>query len=371
MFNGEGDPRIDTAPHHVLGSGSTRHGPHRHRGTVPGIIGRLSRYVVMFVDSASRFQRPYGTRDKSASAILGVVQRFVADMGLPRAFRTDNGTEYTNSDFVEYCNSLQIRRELTAPYTPQQNGPVESGLSRALKAGHAARLDVNKLFPDVHLDKLEGVRDPDGASLWMESVLWASEGFNCSATTANSGMLSPHEVFFGSRPPMPVLPFCKPAYHRIPRQTKMDRQARPCVFLNFGYNHGSDCFKVMDAETGRIVRSRDVTWHQPREPLISPAPTVGSGVPQSPSDAELPDYIHIQTATTTPPAAPVPAPDHAAPTPPRQSTAPLPDRVVRELGHETDIHMLGRTRGETRAMRESPQHGPDVPCRSGARDCHP
>ena len=155
---------------------------------------------------------------------------------------------------------------------------------------------------------------------------------------------------------MPLLPFCKPAYHRIPWQTKMDRQARPCFFLNLGYNHGSDCFKVVGAETGRIVHSRDVTWHQPREPLISPAPTVGSGVPQSPSDAELPDYVHIQTATTTPPAAPVPAPDHAAPTPPRQSTAPLPDRVARELGHETDIHMLGRTRGETRAMREFPRN---------------
>ena len=60
-----------------------------------------SRYVVMFVDSASRFQCPYGTRDKSASAILGVVQWFVADMGVPRAFRTDNGIEYTNSAFVE------------------------------------------------------------------------------------------------------------------------------------------------------------------------------------------------------------------------------------------------------------------------------
>ena len=315
----------------------------------------------MFVDSASRFQRPYGTRDKSASAILGVVQRFVADMGVPRAFRTDNGTEYTNSAFVDYCNGLQIRRELTAPYTPQQNGPVENGLSRAIKAGHAARIEVNRLFPDVHLDQLKGVRDPDGTSLWMESVLWASEGFNRSATTANSGMLSPHEIFFGSRPPMALLPFCKPAYHRIPRQNKMDRQARPCFFLNFGYNHGSDCFKLMDAETGRIVHSRDVTWQQPREPLISPASTVESGVPQSPSNAELPDYVRIQTATTTPPAAPVPAPDNAAPTPPRQSaaprqsTAPPPDRVVRELGHEGDVCMPGRTRGETRAMRESPR----------------
>ena len=72
----------------------------------------------MFVDSAFHFQRPYGTRDKSASTILDVVQRFVADMEVPRAFWTDNGAKYTNSAFVEYCNSLRIRRELTAPYTP-------------------------------------------------------------------------------------------------------------------------------------------------------------------------------------------------------------------------------------------------------------
>ena len=246
VFDGQGHSRADTAPHHVPGRGSTRLGLHRHRGTVPESSGG-SRYVVMFVDSASRFQLSYGTRDKSASAILGVVQRFVADTGVPRAFRTDNGTEYTNSAFVEYCNSLQFRRELTAPYTPQQNGRVKSGLSRAIKVGHAANIEVNRLFPDVHLEQLKGVRDPHGTSLWMEPVLWASEGFNRSATTANSGMLSPYEIFYGSRPPMPTLPFCKPAYHRNPRQGKLDRQAWPCYFLSFSYNHGSDCVKIMDA----------------------------------------------------------------------------------------------------------------------------
>ena len=130
VFYGEGNLRADPAPHHVPGSGSNGHGTHRQRGTVPGITARLSicRHVH---DSASRFQRPYGTRDKSASAILGVVQRFVADIGVPRAFRTNNGAEYTNSTFVEYCNSLRTRRALTAPYTQQQNGPVKSGLSRA------------------------------------------------------------------------------------------------------------------------------------------------------------------------------------------------------------------------------------------------
>ena len=51
-------------------------------GPFPAVL-RGSRYVVMFVDSASRLQRPYGTRDKTAAAIFGVVKRFIADMGFP------------------------------------------------------------------------------------------------------------------------------------------------------------------------------------------------------------------------------------------------------------------------------------------------
>ena len=54
-----------------------------------------------------------------------------------------------------------------------------------------------------------------------------------------------YEILYGSCPPMPALPFCKPAYYRVPRQTKLDRQALPFYFLNFGYNHGSDCMKIM------------------------------------------------------------------------------------------------------------------------------
>ena len=137
----------------------------------------------------------------------------------------------------------------------------------------------------------------------------------------------------------------------------MNRQARPCFSLNFGYNHGSDCFKIMDAETGRIVHSRDVTWQHPREPLISPAPAVGSGVPQSPSGAETPDYVHIQpapAATATPTTASVPASANAAPAPLHLPPASIPDRIVRELGHEVDMRMPCRTLGETRAMKGSP-----------------
>ena len=110
----------------------------------------------MFVDSALRLQRPYSARKKSAAAIFSVVKRFVADMGVPRAFRTDSSTEYSNSMFVDFCNGLGIRREFTAPYTPQQNGPIESAISRAYKAGYAARRGVTQLYPDIRLKEIRG-----------------------------------------------------------------------------------------------------------------------------------------------------------------------------------------------------------------------
>ena len=166
-----------------------------------------SRYVVMFVDSSFRLQRPYGSRDKSAAAILVSVKRFIADVGVQRSFRNDHGAEYTNHSFVEYCNNLGIRRELMAPYTPQQNGPMESALWRAFKVGHAAHLGVSDIYPDMCLNKVAGSTNAAATSFWMESLLWASEFFNRSATAANAGWLSLHDIFYGNRPPLPLLSF--------------------------------------------------------------------------------------------------------------------------------------------------------------------
>ena len=145
-------------------------------GPYPASLGG-SRYV-MFVDSASRLQRPYGTRDKSAEAIVAVVKHFIADMGVPRAFRSDNSSEYTNRSFVKFCINLGIRHKFTAPYTPQQNGPVESAISSVLKAGNAARLGVPKIYPDIRLKEVKGFMDASARSPWIESLLWASKCFN-------------------------------------------------------------------------------------------------------------------------------------------------------------------------------------------------
>ena len=136
---------------------------HRHRSTFTSLGGL--RYAVMFVDSALRLQRPYDAREKSAAAIFSVVKHFKADMGIPRAFRTDNGTEYLNSMLVDFCNDLGIRREFTAPYTPQQNRLIESAISQAFMAGHAARLGVPQLYLDIRLQEVRGCIDAAGMSL--------------------------------------------------------------------------------------------------------------------------------------------------------------------------------------------------------------
>ena len=73
--------------------------------------------------------------------------------------------------FVDFCNDLRIRREFTAPFTPQQNGPVESGISRELKTGDVARLVVPQLYPDIRLKVIWGCTDAAGTILGLESLL--------------------------------------------------------------------------------------------------------------------------------------------------------------------------------------------------------
>ena len=42
-----------------------------------------------------------------------------------KTLRSDNGGEFTSDEFNEYCKEAGIKRELTIPYNPQQNGVAE------------------------------------------------------------------------------------------------------------------------------------------------------------------------------------------------------------------------------------------------------
>jgi transposase InsO family protein len=50
-----------------------------------------------------------------------------------KILRSDNGGEYTSKDFVSFCRDVGIKRELTTPYNPQQNGVAERKNKTMLK----------------------------------------------------------------------------------------------------------------------------------------------------------------------------------------------------------------------------------------------
>ena len=42
-----------------------------------------------------------------------------------KIFRSDNEGEFTGGEFKSFCTEVGIKRELSTPYNPQQNGVVE------------------------------------------------------------------------------------------------------------------------------------------------------------------------------------------------------------------------------------------------------
>ncbi|CAO2168313.1 unnamed protein product [Urochloa humidicola] len=86
------------------------------------------KYFLLLVDDKSRFMwlKVLARKDQAAAAIREFQARAEAESGLKLgALRTDRAGEFTSIEFTEYCAGEGVRRQLTAPYSPQQNGVVE------------------------------------------------------------------------------------------------------------------------------------------------------------------------------------------------------------------------------------------------------
>jgi transposase InsO family protein len=93
------------------------------------------KYVLNFIDDFSRRAWVYFLKLKSE-----VFDNFLAYKALVekksghqiQRLRTDNGGEYVNNIFTNYCTTQGIQMKHTVPYTPQQNG-VARRKNRTLK----------------------------------------------------------------------------------------------------------------------------------------------------------------------------------------------------------------------------------------------
>jgi len=93
---------------------------------VKSITGEL--YCLVVTDDYSRFSWVMflDSKDETFDNLMILFSKLENLYKLPiRRIRSDNGTEFRNNKMLEYCNEKGILHELSAPYTPQQNGVAE------------------------------------------------------------------------------------------------------------------------------------------------------------------------------------------------------------------------------------------------------
>ena len=93
----------------------------------PPAIGGDS-YMSKFTDVRTRLKAVYfvAHKNEALSSFVNFTQDVVISLGLRvRRLHTDNGKEYVNSDFRDYCKTTGVVQTFTAPQAPQRNGISE------------------------------------------------------------------------------------------------------------------------------------------------------------------------------------------------------------------------------------------------------
>ena len=168
-----------------------------------------------------------------------------------KIFRSDNGGEYTSSEFASYLTKEGIKHELTIPHTPQQNGVAER-LNRTLIES------VRTMLADSKLPH----------RFWAEALATSVYLRNRSPTKAVEAM-TPYEAWSGAKPDVSFLRvFGCSAYAHVPKveRRKLDSKARKCVML--GYGTSQKGYRLYDIEQMKVVHSRDVVFDETSMPGI-------------------------------------------------------------------------------------------------------
>eukprot|EP00253_Pinus_taeda_P003752 PITA_03752 len=192
-------------------------------------LGGYESYVI-FIDNYSRRTWIYFLKTKGE-----VFSRFKEFKALVekqtgrkiQVLRSDNGGEYTDVGFSDFCAQEGIRKEFTVPYNPQQNG-VSERKNRAI-VGIARAMIHDQGLP---------------LFLWVEACNTVVYLQNRSPHRV-LGNMTPEEAFTGEKLHVGHLHiFGCLTYSYIPKEqrTKLEPVAEKCIFM--GHSETSKAYRI-------------------------------------------------------------------------------------------------------------------------------
>lgn len=106
---------------------------------------------LVIIDYYSRFTKVVEMKGTTAAKTIEALESVFVEQTYPETIRSDNGPPFSSEEFLNYCNSKNIRLVRTIPYWPQMNGLVErhnQGILRALRIAKATKVDWRKAVKD-------------------------------------------------------------------------------------------------------------------------------------------------------------------------------------------------------------------------------
>jgi hypothetical protein len=204
-----------------------------------------SLYYVIFIDDYSRKTWLYLLKEKDE--VFSKFQEFKAEIENLRnrkikTLRIDNGGEYTSKEFVAFCKSAGIRRELIVPHNPKKNS-VEERKNTSIEETMKALLNDQGL----------------SMYLWGEAAMTKIYVQNRIPHHILKDM-TPEESFSGKKPNVEHLRIFRcHVYFHIPKnkRNKLKPLGKKGIFM--GYNESSKAYIIYIPKQNKSEVSRDVT----------------------------------------------------------------------------------------------------------------
>ncbi|CAL2257014.1 unnamed protein product [Prunus armeniaca] len=217
-------------------------------GPINPISNSKKRYLLSFIDDYSRKTWVYYLVEKSEA--FNIFKSFKARVEKEtslsiRNLRTDRGGEFISLEFTAFCNMNGIQRQLTAAYSPQQNGVAE-------RKNRTIMNMVRSMLTEKNIPR----------SFWPEAVNWTIHVLNRSPTLAVRNM-TPKEAWGGSKPSVEHFRvFGCLAHVHVPdgKRIKLDDKSMKCILL--GVSEESKAYRFFDPISKKIVISRDVIFEE-------------------------------------------------------------------------------------------------------------